>query len=322
MNLLTILFENLCALPILCFMAGIICSLLGLKRLYPPKIQSLLIYYLLLAIGLKGGICFVDHATTQFFLILSSMTLWGLVQPFVCYWLLRRFTQLDAATSVAIGCCFGSVSLMTFAAGTAFLDNQQVSYETLVIPLMAIMEIPAIFSGVFISKWKNLSSKVSSTNLWVHTLVNKTILVIFFGLIVGWIFRQLDLDAVTHQVLMPFKPCLYLFLLSMGVVIGQHKQEIHEFTWSLGLFGCYMPLIGAAFGLMISYCFGVSPGTGTLIALLSASASYIAVPAAMKIALPEAKETIYLPLSLAIAFPFNILIGIPVYYKIARAILG
>lgn len=322
MHLLTILFDNLCALPILCFIAGIICSMLGLKRLYHPKIQSLLIYYLLLAIGLKGGSSFVDHATTHFFFLLSSMMLWGILQPFVCYWLLRKFTQLDAATSAAIGCCFGSVSLMTFAAGTAFLDNQQVPYETVVIPLMAIMEIPAIFSGVFISKWKNLSSKVSSTNLWIHTLVNKTILVIFFGLVIGWIFRRLGLDSVTKQALIPFKPCLYVFLLSMGVVIGHHKRDLHQFTWSLAFFGCYMPLIGAAFGLLISYCFGLSPGTGTLIALLSASASYIAVPAAMKIALPEAKETIYLPLSLAIAFPFNILIGIPVYYKIARTILG
>lgn len=107
----------------------------------------------------------------------------------------------------------------------------------------------------------------------------------------------------------------------MGILIGKHKKDLNHFSWSLSLFGLYMPLIGGAFGIMLSYFFGLNGGTGTLIAVLSASASYIAVPAAFKIALPEAKEAIYIPLSLGIAFPFNVLIGIPIYYIVAMKLL-
>ena len=103
----------------------------------------------------------------------------------------------------------------------------------------------------------------------------------------------------------------------MGWMIGKQKRDFNQFSWSLMLFGFYMPLIGAFFGILLSYCLKLDVGTGTMVAILSASASYIAAPAAMKIALPEAKETIYLPLSLGIAFPFNIVIGIPLYYQIS-----
>ena len=108
----------------------------------------------------------------------------------------------------------------------------------------------------------------------------------------------------------------------MGLLIGRQRKELNQFSWSLGLFGFYMPLIGGAFGIVLSYLFGLNAGTGTLIAVLCASASYIAVPAAVRIAIPEANEAIYLPLSLGIAFPFNVLIGIPIYYILALKILG
>jgi hypothetical protein len=211
---------------------------------------------------------------------------------------------------------------MTFAAGTAFLDKLHIPYETLVVAVLAMMEVPAILSGLFISKTRNESSVLKTKNLWIHTIFNKTILMIFLGMAVGMICHRSDLSYLFPKILILFKPCLCLFLLNMGLLIGKRREDLNQFSWSLSLFGLYMPLIGGAFGIAFSYFFGLDPGTGTLIAILSASASYIAVPAAVKIAIPQAKEAIYLPLSLGIAFPFNVLIGIPIYYVASMKLLS
>lgn len=136
------------------------------------------------------------------------------------------------------------------------------------------------------------------------------------------ISHRLQLDYLESSILIIFKPVLCLFLLNMGFLIGKQRNSFSQFSWSLTLFGFYMPLIGGVFGIALSYFLGLDRGTGSLIAVLSGSASYIAVPAAMRIAIPEAKEAVYLPLSLGIAFPFNVLIGIPIYYVLALKLLS
>jgi hypothetical protein len=258
----------------------------------------------------------------QFFFLLGIMVAWGLTQPVISYWFLRKFTKTDPSTAAAIAACFGSVSVMTFAAGTAFLEKLDVPYETLVIALLAMMEVPAILSGLFLSKSRNMPVVNKTKSLWIHTLFNKTILMIFLGMAVGMICYCFQASYLPSNILLIFEPFLCLFLLNMGLLIGKQKKDLNQFSWSLSLFGFYMPLIGGAFGIILSYFFGLDAGTGTLIAVLSASASYIAVPAAVRIAIPEANEAIYLPLSLGIAFPFNVLIGIPIYYVSALRILS
>lgn len=321
MLILNIVLDNLFAIPILCFLFGIIVSATRLNWLFFSKIHSVLTCFLLFCIGLKGGISFIQHSTSQFFSILGIMVAWGLIHPFISYGILRRFTRIDSPTAAAIAACFGSVSLMTFAAGTAFLEKLNIPYQTVVIPILAIMEIPAIFSGLFISQWRGEPSAQHAKNLWIHTFFNKTILMIVLGMVSGICCYPVGLNYMPANILSIFKPCLYLFLFNMGVLIGRQRKDLNQFSWPLSLFGCYMPLIGGAFGILLSYFFDLDPGTGTLLAILSASASYIAVPAAMRIAIPEAKEAIYLPLSLAIAFPFNIVIGIPIYYVTALKFL-
>lgn len=323
MDILNILLKNLIAVPILCFLFGILLSAFGMDWLFRPKIHSFLTYFLLFCIGLKGGGAFMQHSTApQFFLLLGIMIAWGLIQPFISYWFLRKFTKTDASTAAAIAACFGSVSVMTFAAGTAFLEKLDVPYETVVIAVLAIMEVPAILSGLFISKSRNISVDNKTKNIWIHTLFNKTILMIFLGMAIGMICYRLQASYLPSNILIIFKPFLCLFLLNMGLLIGKQRKDLNQFSWSLSLFGFYMPLIGGVFGIVLSYFFGLDAGTGTLIAVLSASASYIAVPAAVRIAIPEANEAIYLPLSLGIAFPFNVLIGIPIYYVLALKLLS
>lgn len=322
MDVLVILINNLFAVPIICLLLGVLLSVLNMNWLFRPKVHSVLTYFLLFSIGLKGGGAFMEHWTLQFFLILGIMIVWGLIQPFISYGILRKFTKIDPSTSAAIGACFGSVSVMTFAAGTDFLEKLNTPYETLVIAVLAMMEVPAILSGLFISQSINESVSHKTKDLLIHTFFNKTIVMIFLGIVIGMIYYLFPLGHLKANILIVFKPCLCLFLLNMGLLIGKQRKDLNQFSWSLSLFGFYMPLVGGAFGIMISYFFGLNVGTATLIAILSASASYIAVPAAVKIAIPEAKEAIYLPLCLGIVFPFNVLIGIPVYYISALKLLG
>lgn len=322
MGPLNVLLGNLIAIPNLSFLVGILFSFFNLERLFHRSAHTLLTYLMLFFIGLKGGGALMEHSSSQFFLILAVMIFWGLAQPILSYGILRKFTNIDTSTAAAIAACFGSVSVMTFAAAAAFLEQLQVSYQGLVIAILAIMEVPAIISGLFIFQSNSGIDMDKAKNFWIHVFFNKTILMILLGLILGVIFHYLKLNTVVKSALFVFKPCLCFFLFNMGLLIGARKQELNQFSWSLGLFGVYMPLIGAVVGIILSYCLGLDAGTGTLIAVLSASASYIAVPAVAKVAMPRAKESIYLPLSLAVAFPFNVLIGIPAYYFLAVKVLS
>lgn len=252
---------------------------------------------------------------------MGVLVLWCLIQPFISYALLRKFSRVDSATAAAIAACFGSVSVMTFATGTAFLEKLDVPFQPQTVAFLAVMEVPAILSGLFISKWMSCSEGKPTKNLWIETLLNKTILMLLLGMIVGVVCHQIKFDILPSYFLISFKPLLCLFLFYMGLLIEKQRKDLSGFSWPLSLFGFYTPLLGGIFGIFVSYLFGLDVGTGTLIAILSASASYIAVPAAMKIALPEAKEGVYLPLSLGIAFPFNVLIGIPIYYVLASKLL-
>jgi hypothetical protein len=322
MDIINIFLNNLFAVPILFFLSGILFSICKMNFLFRKNFHSLLTCFLLFCVGLKGGGSLMQHSTPQFFSLLIILIGWGLIQPFISYKILRKFTSTDSSTAAVIAACFGSVSLMTFAAAVTFLEKLNIPYETLVIPILAILEIPAIFSGLFISSWKNHPDSPLTKNLWVHIFFNKSILLIFVGLATGVILYKLNASSLQTSILLAFKPCLYFFLFNMGLLMGKQRKELHQFSWSLSLFGCYMPLIGGVFGVLLGYFFNLDVGTATLIAVLTASASYIAVPAAFKIALPEAKETIYIPLSLGITFPFNILIGIPTYHLIAVKLLN
>ncbi|MCX6990177.1 MAG: sodium-dependent bicarbonate transport family permease, partial [Chlamydiae bacterium] len=223
--------------------------------------------------------------------------------------------------AIAISACFGSVSVMTYIAAGNFLEKLDIQYDSVATTALALMEIPAIISGLFIAKKVSDDTSVSTKKILFDTIFNKSILTIFAGLIFGIICSLFNWDQIPKTILLGFKPFLALFLFYMGWIIGKKKKDLGQFSWSLILFGFYMPLLGAFFGILLSFFLNLDVGTGTMVAILSASASYIAAPAAMKIAVPQANETIYLPLSLAIAFPFNVVIGIPLYYQLSLLML-
>lgn len=330
MNFLYLITKNIFNLPLICFLFGIFLALIKPTFKLPAKLSNYLTVYILFSIGLKGGGPLAQYSTSSallFSIILTTLILWGLLSPLLSFYILKSFTRVDCMTAAAIAASFGSVSVMTFITAISFLDQLQIHYQELIIAALAIMEIPAIISGIFIFKifqkndLKNLNSSSSITKLLRESLFNKAIISIVIGLVSGAILYCNDLSQISYNILLSFKPLLCLFLLYMGLNVGIQREHFRSFSWSLNLFGLYMPLFGGCFGLFLSRFLGLDVGTGTLIAVLTASASYIAVPAAMRIALPQAKEAIYLPLSLGIAFPFNVIIGIPLYYYLAILLL-
>jgi hypothetical protein len=322
MDTLKIFIFNLTTIPIISFVFGVFLSILPFKFPFNKKIYLFLTFFLLFSIGLKGGGSLLHHSGHKVFFMLGLLVVWGFVQPLVSYWILRRFTKTDSTTAAAISACFGSVSVMTYVAATTFLEKLDVQYEGSVLAALAIMEVPAIISGLLIAKKVNKSKDHSIKSLWIHAIFNKSILMIFAGMFFGGVCYLFEWSAPVTKIGFFFKPCLSLFLLNMGWLVGSQREHLRDFSWSLSLFGFYMPLMGAFFGILLSYFFNFNVGTGTLITVLCASASYIAVPAVMKIAIPEAKEGVYLSLSLGIAFPFNVVIGIPIYYQLALRVLN
>lgn len=327
MSFFHLALNNLLDLPLLCFIAGILVSWMKPAFRLPSRLNQFLTVYILFAIGIKGGGPLVEHVSSAallFLMTLTALVIWGLVQPIFCFQLLKTFTRVDQMTAAAISASFGSISVMTFITATSFLEHLQVSYQESIIAILAIMEIPAIISGICLARAsQNTHSKSlpKLTELFREAVLNKAILALVAGLIMGGVLYGTSLNAVNQTIISVFRPFLCLFLFDLGLHVGLHRQHFRSFSLSLSFFGLYMPLIGGSFGLLLSYCMGLDAGTGTLIAVLTASASYIAVPAAMRIALPQAKEAIYLPLSLGITFPFNVTFGIPIYYQMATRFL-
>lgn len=215
--------------------------------------------------------------------------------------------------------------MVTFATAAAFLNTNEIVYAGYIVAILALMEAPAILSGLFIAHRatpKTQTHVSEQKKLAREIFTNGAILLLFGSFLIGWITGQHGMDKVEGFLSTPFQGILCLFLLDMGLLVAKSLHQIRALTLPLILFGLYMPLIGATIGLSTSHIIGLDIGTGTLFTVLCASASYIAVPAAMRLALPEAKAAIYLPMSLAITFPFNISLGIPLYYTLTKILLS
>ena len=314
-------FTFLLNLPIGCFFLGIILGFLGLKLKINIKLKELLTFIILLTIGLKGGISLpknFDASSSSFFSILLLLSIWGFLQPLLSFFVLKKVTTLEPTTIAVIGASFGSVSIITFVTGVTFLENLEVDYQKIIIPILAVMELPAIVSGVYLAK-RVLHTNLSMRQTMVHSFLNKATISILIGLVLGVMLGFLGVSKLNQPCLSLFNFLVALFLFDIGLGIASGYKKI--ISLPLLAFGCYMPLISSVIGLSISYFLQLDIGTGTLVVLLCASASYIAVPAAMKMILPQADEKVYLPLSLGVTFPFNVVLGIPLYYYFACKLL-
>ena len=328
MELIQLFAQNILSPAVLFFGLGILAGTLKSDLSVPESISRYLAIYLMTAIGFKGGVAIseVPSVTHTMLLVMVAGVALSFLMPFAGYALLRRTTALDSPTLAAIAGHYGSVSIVTFATASSFLTLAGVTYDSYIVAVLALMEAPAILSALYIAHRAApetvATGKATSKTLAREIFTNGAIVLLMGSFVIGWLTGKPGLTKLEGFLVTPYQGFLALFLLDMGLVVAARLHQMKEFTIPLVLFGIYMPLIGATLGLLASWAIGLPVGTGLLFTVLCASASYIAVPAAMRLALPQAKAAIYVPMSLAITFPFNIVLGVPLYFLAARHLLG
>lgn len=313
------LASNLLAPTILFFILGLIAAVAKSDLSIPEGAAKIMSIYLLLAIGFKGGAAVAKSGIDgQLLASLAAGTVLSFVLPFVAYGLLRAMTRLDGLNAAAVAGHYGSISIVTFVTAVSLLEARGISSEGYLVAVAAMMEVPAIMSALWIAARKGGVAAVDCS-LFRHILGNGSIVLLIGSFAIGAITGESGLNDLHPFIIVPFTGVLAVFLLDMGLSAGRSLLENRK-DISLGVvaFGCLMPLIGSLFGLAMAKLIGLSTGGSFLLMVLSASASYIAVPAAMKLALPQAKSGIYLTLALGVTFPFNLTLGMPIFFLLAN----
>ena len=243
--------------------------------------------------------------------------------PVIAFFLLRAISKLSAIDAAAVSAHYGSISIVTFVAATQTVTALGLPYEGYLIAVAAIMETPAILSALLLARRSGGSGAEAEPigKLLREIALNASVVMLVGSFLLGWATGPRGLDMISAFIIDPFRGILCLFLLDMGLVAGRGmRQGFKHLSPPVIGFGIVMPLISATLAAGAAYAVGLSPGGAALFITLAASASYIAVPAAMRLALPDANPSIYLTLSLGVTFPFNLTLGIPLYTAIAEAI--
>ncbi|MEM1100557.1 MAG: sodium-dependent bicarbonate transport family permease [Pseudomonadota bacterium] len=315
--------QNLLSPIILSFALGLFAALARSDLSIPEAAAKAMSIYLLFAIGFKGGVAVAENGVdAQLIGTLAAGFILSAMIPFVAFTLLRVMTRLDTLNAAAVAGHYGSISIVTFVAGSSVLESAGLRAEGYMVATAAIMEAPAILSALWLASRGSGKSRMDA-NLLREILLNGSIVLLVGSFFIGLGTGTDGLEMIASFIVAPFNGVLCLFLLDMGLIAGRGLRETRgEMGAGTIAFGLLMPLVGASFGLAAALLLGLSTGGAKLLAVLSASASYIAVPAAMRVALPEAKPAIYLTLSLGVTFPFNLVVGIPIYLFAATALTG
>lgn len=320
--------ANLISPIILFFALGVAASLARSELTIPEAVAKGMSLYLLLAIGFKGGASVADHGVDATLLLtLMAGIILSFLLPFIAFALLRIITGLSTIDAAAVAAHYGSISIVTYVTATSVLTFAGVSFDGYMVAVAAAMEAPAILSALWLvaraGAARDHADPTMEPGLFREILLNGSIVLLVGAFFIGAVTGTEGLAQIDAFIIAPFQGVLCLFLLDMGLVAGRGLRSARGLiTARLLAFGVLMPIIGAALGLITGLLLGLSTGSLTLMMVLSASASYIAVPAAMRVALPEANPAIYLTLALGITFPFNLTLGIPLYLAIAQILTG
>lgn len=303
---------------VLFFVLGITAGLLRSDLKIPGSIYDALSIYLLLAIGLKGGVKLAEEATPD--ILLDGVLIIGaaILIPLVAFPILRYLGKLKRADAASIAAHYGSVSVVTFSIGVAFLAQAAQEYEGYLIAFLVLLEVPALVIGVILARYG--AGKVRWGRMLHEVFFGKSIFLLLGGLIIGYVAGPEGIQPLDKVFFDLFKGALAIFLLEMGLVAAGRLADLRAYGVFLVGFGIVMPVLSASLGTVVGWMLGLSVGGTMLLAALYASASYIAAPAAMRIAVPEANPGLSIGASLGVTFPFNILIGIPLYYWMAQTI--
>ena len=304
---------------LLLFLSGILIGI-TFKLTLPNYISKYLGYYLLLSLGLKGGLSLQQNGfVNEVISVLSLGVLFALLIPIFAYFYLKNLLNTDDAA--ALSGTYGSVSAVTFVTAIAYLSTTSQDFDNYMSAVLVVMEFPAIFMALYLvthsknDKGNNLKT-IKTAFLEIPNII------LISSLFVGYFVSTTVLSNLDYLIVTIFDYLLYIFLFVMGTRVAKRIGELKGRGVSLIAFALLMPLIGSFISLLASIYFGLSIGNATLLMVLTASASYIAVPAVVKDAIPDANPAIYLGLSLGVTFPFNIIFGIPLYNELAKYFIG
>jgi uncharacterized protein len=313
--------SNLVSVGVLAFVFGFIAARIKSDVRVPEQIYQFLSIYLLFGIGLKGGHSLKSVTFEEVFAPAVTTIVAGALIPVFAYLSLRLIRTLSVVDRGSIAAHYGSTSLVTFSAALLFLESNSIYVEGFAPALLTLMEIPGLIVGIYLGS-RTLGSEVKWSETLKEVLLGKTVLLLFGGLFIGAVSSNEGYEKVSPFFIGLLSGLLVLFLLHLGYLAGFNFSEVRKVGKPLIVFGLLFPVIVGVMGVALGSAIGLSVGGSTVLGVLCASASYIAAPAAVGVALPKANATLALMSSIGVTFPFNLIIGIPVYFKVAELLSG
>lgn len=337
--MLEIISRNLLSPAVLFFVLGVLAAVVKSDLKIPASLKETLSIYLLIAIGLKGGIAFSEQPLDQLVRPIIGALFLGSIIPVITFVICRKM-KMDNKNALALSATYGSVSIVTFAAAISFLGMVNQSYESFMTALVVLLESPAIIVSLFmlhvfetnknnqgirtnevhgiVSGNMSLFSTLFNAHVIKESFFGKSVLLMMGSLVIGMVIGKNAMPIVKPLFIDLYPSVLIIFLLSMGIMAGERIREIKEYGFKLMVLGMTFPLLFGVLGVIVGKLCGLSLGGTFLMGILSASSSYIAAPAAIKTSIPEANPSIYLGLSLGITFPFNLAVGLPLIYQLTQ----
>jgi hypothetical protein len=312
----SLLVDNLLSPVVLAFVLGLVACLAKSDLRLPEPVFQALSIYLLFAIGMKGGAAVADAGIARV-VVPGAITLaLGVATPLIAFWLMHTWGRLDRINAAAVAAHFGSVSAVTFLVANEAAQRSGLNPEGFLPALVAILEIPGIIIALMLAR--RGSGPAFSREAMAEVLTGKSIVLLAGGTLIGYFSSAPQWESVKPFFVIPFKGVLCLFLLELGALAGRRLKDIRHSGIRPVVLAMVLPLLHGALGVTGGLLAGLSPGGAAVLGVMAASASYIAAPAAVRIALPEASPGVYLTLSLGVTFPFNLALGIPWCLFLAR----
>jgi len=315
------ILSNFSSPVVLAFVLGIASKFVKSDLEFPRTLYQSISIYLLLAIGLKGGVELSKTTFSEFMLPAVATLALGIITPLTAFAIVRYIRKLDMSNSAGLAAHYGSVSMVTFLVAISFMEDKGMQPEGYMPTLLALLEIPGIIVALMIPI--AVSKNVASLGKALHEVVTgSSIFLLLGGVIIGYIAGPDKFTPIEPFFVNGFQGALFLFLLELGMTTASRFRDLKKVGTFIIFFGVFVPVLHAIPAIFFGYWAGLSTAGITVLATMVSSASYIAAPAAVRIALPKASPSIYLTASLGITFPFNITLGIPLYYYLTVLITG
>ena len=318
----SLILQNLLSPPVLFFFLGLLAVFLKSDLEIPAPLPKLFSLYLLLAIGFKGGVELVNSGLgPQVLITIAAAILMACIVPLYSFFILRR--KLDPYNAAAIAATYGSISAVTFITAGSFIQTLKIPYDGYMVAALALMESPAIVVGLILVSLVNRSvngdrQKIQWKSVLQEAFLNSSVFLLVGSLIIGALTGEHGMEKMKPFTSDIFYGALSFFLLDMGLVAARRIRDLKDSGFFLIGFALIMPVVNASIGIGIAKLIGMPEGDALLFAVLCASASYIAVPAAMRMTVPQANPSLYISSALAVTFPFNVAVGIPLYLTVIQ----